>query len=250
MKWFTTGDTVTSCRTITRLVWSRFLTGGFAASSFLLAVDESTQSGNFNHTISFLTGLALLVSLQVFLAEYENLVGWWLSATFWHLSLLIAARKSLPRLLRGGLRFTRKLLGGFSLVLSAFVVWLYSYLRFPAIRQESRFSDRNNDLAIYVVRGDNLLNAWFREFGRVVSYQAGALANFEVTGSSSLIATVCQFTQQSVWRSTNLSMLLLLAFTTIGIYVLLRPKTMPILIALPGAVWTMSSSYARLPQQN
>ena len=101
--------------------------------------------------------------------EYEILVGWWLSATFWHLSLVIAARKSLPRLLRGGLVFTRKLLGCFSLVLSAFVVWLYPYLRFPAIRQEAPFSDRNNDLAIYVVRGDNFLHAGFREFGRVVN---------------------------------------------------------------------------------
>jgi hypothetical protein len=216
----------------------------------LLTVDESASSENFNCTVSFLSVFAALIALQVFLAEYEILVGWWLSATFWVLSLVIAVRKSAPLLLRGAPSFLRKVFVGFSLVVSAFVVWLYPYLRFPAIRQGEPFSNGNNDLAIYVVSGDNFLHTGFKEFGRVVSYQAGALANFEVAGSSSLIATVSRFTQQSVWRSTNLSMLLLIALTTIGIYVLLRRWSMPILIALPAAVWTMSSTYARLPQQN
>ena len=215
-----------------------------------IAVDEFKESANFNHSISFITGFALLVALQVFLAEYKITLGWWLGASFWVCALVIAVRKSTSILMRGGPKFIQHVFVSVSLVVSAFGVWLYPYFRFPSIRKGAPFSNGNNDLAIYIVSGDNFLHAGFKEFGRVVSYQAGALTNFEVAGSSSLVATVSRFTQQAVWRSTNLSMLLIIALTTIGIYVLLRRWSMPILIALPAAVWAMSSSYARLPQQN
>ena len=215
-----------------------------------IAVDEFKESATFNHSISFITGFALLVALQVFLAEYKITLGWWLGASFWVFALVIAVRKSASVLGSGGPKFFQHVFVSVSLVVSAFGVWLYPYFRFPSIRKGAPFSNGNNDLAIYVVSGDNFLHAGFKEFGRVVSYQAGALTNFEVAGSSSLVATVSRFTQQAVWRSTNLSMLLIIALTTIGIYVLLRRWSMPILIALPAAVWAMSSSYARLPQQN
>lgn len=215
-----------------------------------IAVDEFKESATFNHSISFITGFALLVALQVFLAEYKITLGWWLGASFWVFALVIAVRKSASVLGSGGPKFFQHVFVSVSLVVSAFGVWLYPYFRFPSIRKGAPFSNGNNDLAIYIVSGDNFLHAGFKEFGRVVSYQAGALTNFEVAGSSSLVATVSRFTQQAVWRSTNLSMLLIIALTTIGIYVLLRRWSMPILIALPAAVWAMSSSYARLPQQN
>jgi hypothetical protein len=215
-----------------------------------IAVDEFKESTDFNYSITFITGFALLIALQVFLAEYKITLGWWLGASFWVFALVIAVRKSASVLMRGGSKFFQHVFVSVSLVVSAFAVWLYPYFRFPSIRKGAPFSNGNNDLAIYVVSGDNFLHAGFKEFGRVVSYQAGALTNFEVAGSSSLVATVSRFTQQAVWRSTSLSMLLIIGLTTIGIYVLLRRWSMPILIALPAAVWAMSSSYARLPQQN
>ena len=213
-----------------------------------IAADESSDIQNFGHTTAFVAGFSFLIALQVFLAEHEVLVGRWLVVLFWLLAVLVPGFR-LFRLTRPS-RVLSNCLLGIALTLSGFSVWLWPYLRFPAVRQGAPFSNANNDLAIYVMSGDNFLNAGFREFGRVVGYQAGALANFEVAGSSSLIATVSRFTQQSVWRSTNLSMLLLVVLTTIGIYVLLRQWSMPILIALPAAVWTISASYARLPQQN
>jgi hypothetical protein len=215
-----------------------------------VAVDETSDRQNFNHTTAFVTGFAFLLALQVFLAEHEVLVGRWLVFLFWMLALVTTGLRSISLVRSMTLRFVARFLLGVGLVFSGFTVWLWPYLRFAAVRRGAPFSNANNDLAIYVMSGDNFLNAGFKEFGRVVGYQAGALANFEVAGSSSLIATVSRFTQQSIWRSTNLSMLILIALTTIGIYVLLRRWSMPILIALPAAVWTISASYARLPQQN
>jgi hypothetical protein len=215
-----------------------------------VAVDETSDRQNFNHTTAFVTGFAFLLALQVFLAEHEVLVGRWFVFLFWMLALVTTGLRSISLVRSMTLRFVARFLLGVGLVFSGFTVWLWPYLRFAAVRRGAPFSNANNDLAIYVMSGDNFLNAGFKEFGRVVGYQAGALANFEVAGSSSLIATVSRFTQQSIWRSTNLSMLILIALTTIGIYVLLRRWSMPILIALPAAVWTISASYARLPQQN
>jgi hypothetical protein len=215
-----------------------------------IAVDECAEDQNFGYTISFTTGFSLLLALQVLLAEQEILVhrpfliGIWLIA-------LTAPLLRIAQVLKTNLKkFLGGLLLGLGLLSSSFAVWLHPYLRHPSIRGGAPFSNANNDLAIYVISGDNFLNAGFKEFGRVVGYQAGILTNFEVAGSSSLVAFVSRFTQNAVWRSTNLSMLILIALTVVGLYLLMRRWSVPILVALPAAIWLLSAPYARLPQQN
>lgn len=215
-----------------------------------IAVDEASESRNFNFTVSFISGFVFLTALQVFLAEHDILVGRRFIVCLWLLSLIISGRKIFHLIKDRTSRLTGKFLIGFSLLISAFSVWLYPYLRFPSVRNGAPFSNRNNDLAIYVVSGDNFLHRGIQELGRVVSYLVGTTLNFEGPGSSSLIASIARFTQQSVWRTSNLAMLIVIALTTVCLYMLLRRWSMPILIAVPAAVWMMSASYARLPQQN
>ena len=215
-----------------------------------IVVDESSGDRHFNFTISFISGFVFLIALPVFLAEHDILVGRWFIVCPWLLSLIILGRKIFYLIKDRTSRIAGKFLVGFSLLMSAFSVWLYPYLQFPGVRNGAPFSNGNNDLAIYVVSGDNFLHRGLHEFGRVVSYLVGTTLNFEGPGSSSLVATVARFTQQSVWRTSNLAMLIVIALTTVCLYVLLRRWSMPILIAVPAAVWMMSASYARLPQQN
>ncbi|MEI6198894.1 MAG: hypothetical protein WCP83_03050 [Actinomycetota bacterium] len=215
-----------------------------------IAVDECSENSTFIFTISCISGFVFLIALQVFLAEHDILVGRWFIVSLWILSLVIPGRKIFHHARAKTKQIVRTFLLGFSLLISAFSVWLYPYLRFPSVRHGAPFSNGNNDLAIYVVSGDNFLHRGLQEFGRVVSYFVGRTLNFEGPGSSSLIATVARFTQQSVWRTSNLAMLIVIALTTCCLYVLLRRWSMPILIAMPAAVWMMSASYARLPQQN
>lgn len=215
-----------------------------------IAVDECCDDRDFGYTISFTAGFSLLLALQVLLAEHEILV----SRPFWIGIWLLALTAPLLRIAQVLKTKLRKFLGGLLLGLgllsSSFAVWFHPYFRHPAIRGGAPFSNANNDLAIYVISGDNFLNAGFKEFGRVVGYQAGILTNFEVAGSSSLVAFVARFTQNPVWRSTNLSMLILIALTVVGLYILMRRWGVPILVALPAAVWLLSTPYGRLPQQN
>lgn len=215
-----------------------------------IAVDECAENKHFGYTISFTTGFSLLLALQVLLAEQEILVhrpflvGIWLVALTAPLLRIAQVLKTKLRKFLGGL------LLGLGLLSSSFAVWFHPYFRHSSIRGGAPFSNANNDLAIYVISGDNFLNAGFKEFGRVVGYQAGILTNFEVAGSSSLVSFVSRFTQNAVWRSTNLSMLILIALTVVGLYLLMRRWSVPILVALPAAIWLFSAPYARLPQQN
>lgn len=215
-----------------------------------VAVDECADEKNFGYTISFTAGFLLLLALQVFLAEQEILVHRPFLIGIW----LLAVTAPLPRLAQVLKTKFRKFLGGLlwgiGLLFSSFAVWFHPYFRHPSIRGGAPFSNANNDLAIYVISADNFLNAGFKEFGRVVGYQAGILTNFEVAGSSSLVTFVSRFTQNAVWRSTNLAMLIVIALTIFGLYILMRRWSIPILVALPAAIWLLSAPYARLPQQN
>ncbi len=231
---------------------SDFYNLAFLALPIVLAValDEVTDNQNFNNSVLVFTGICLVLSLQVLLAEYDIqvsqtfLLGIWLLASIALMWRLIRhPRFSLRRVFVGSIV-------GSGLVSAGFAVWLYPYFRFPSIRSGAPFSNANNDLAIYVVSGDNFLHAGFREFGRVVGYQAGILTNFEVAGSSSLVATVARMTGSQIWRSTNLSMLVLISMTTVGLYILMRRWNVPVWIALVASVWLMTTPFSRLPQQN
>lgn len=215
-----------------------------------IAVDECTEERTFGNSIAITTGFSFVIALQVLLAEHEILVGRPFLIGIWLLALttpLLRVTQVLKKRLK---TYFGGLLLGLGLLSSSFAVWLYPYFRHPSIRAGAPFSNANNDLAIYIISGDNFLNAGFKEFGRVVGYQAGILSNFEVAGSSSLVTFVSRFTQNAVWRSTNLSMLILIALTASGLYLLMRRWSIPKLVALPAAVWTLAAPYARLPQQN
>lgn len=215
-----------------------------------IGIDQSEDGIAFRNSINFLIGIVLLLALQVFLAEHHFLLNTFWVTTFWiGLGCLCCWRflhvaKSLSK------RFFIFLINGVFIITASFLVWLHPYYHHRSIRFGAPFSNANNDLAIYVISGDNFLNVGFKEFGRVVGYQAGALANFEVAGSSSLVATTARLIHNSVWRSTNLSMLTLIALSISCVYILLRKWSVPSLVALPTSIWVFSASYSRLPQQN
>lgn len=213
-----------------------------------IAVEETKHVRNYTKTLAYICVLQIFIAAQVFFAEHNILftrpimVGAWLCA-------LIAAMK--PLLSRESFLESARWLGiTVCIPLTSFLVWLHPYIKNSSIRNGAPFSNANNDLAIYIISADNFIHAGFKEFSRVVGYQAGALANFEVAGSSSFISFISRLSNQTVWRSTNSSMLVLIALSITCLYVLLRRWMIPPFIAMFSAVWAMSSSYARLPQQN
>ena len=90
-----------------------------------IAVDEASESRNFNFTVSFISGFVFLTALQVFLAEHDILVGRRFIVCLWLLSLIISGRKIFHLIKDRTSRLTGKFLIGFSLLISAFSVWLY-----------------------------------------------------------------------------------------------------------------------------
>lgn len=112
------------------------------------------------------------------------------------------------------------------------------------------FSNANNDLALYIVSADNVLLAGFKEAGRVVSYSAGGLANFELAGASQLVATISSLLSTPVWRSTSAAMLLVIVLTSLTLFELARAWTSSTWQATIGATWGMLASSSVLIQQN
>lgn len=213
-----------------------------------VAIEESKHVRNYTKTLAFICLLQIFIAAQVFFAEHNILFSQPITVGAW-LCALIAAMK--PLLSRESFLKSARWLGITVFIpLTSFLVWLHPYIKNSSIRNGAPFSNANNDLAIYIISADNFLNAGFKEFSRVVGYQAGALANFEVAGSSSFIAFISRLSNQTVWRSTNSSMLVLIALSITCLYLLLRRWMIPPFIAMFSSVWAMNSSYARLPQQN
>lgn len=137
-----------------------------------------------------------------------------------------------------------------ALVFGSIVPVAFPYLTNGSITRGAPFSNSNNDLAIYIISADNFQHAGFKEFGRVISYQAGAMANFEVAGAASWVAWLSRLTGLPVWRTTNIAMLLIIALTAIALYrltiVFISSKYMAVGISLL-AMWM---PFSRLAQQN
>lgn len=75
------------------------------------------------------------------------------------------------------------------------------------------FSNANNDLALYILGGDNFRMSGFSEAWRVSGYTVGSTTKFDAAGSSALIAVGSWITRLPVWRIAVPVMILLTALT-------------------------------------
>jgi hypothetical protein len=211
--------------------------------------------GHENTQISALISVSMSISsipIGVLMAHQEILWTPWNSRLLWifwvGLCLLIGWQKSVAPI--QWLQNLRGLGIHSALVVGSVVPVAFPYLVNSSLGRGAPFSNTNNDLAIYVISADNFQNRGFAEFGRVVSYQAGAMVNFEVAGAASWIAWLSHLTGLPIWRSTNIAMLLIVAVTAILLYHLtllfVSSQIVSMLIALL-AVWM---PFSRLAQQN
>lgn len=164
----------------------------------------------------------LFVSFQVTLAERAVLVPASVTRGLFFVAIVPLAIRVFFHTIADWRRVCLSGLQIVGLFFGSALPWVYPLFVHRSTLFGAPFANANNDLAIYVVSADNFMNAGFAEFGRVVGYQAGALANFEVAGSSSLITAVAHITDAPVWRVVTLTMLLVLVLTTICCFELAR----------------------------
>ncbi len=200
-------------------------------------------------TTLFLAAIAGLIALGVLLADNDVLITSKSVRTLWFAMVCMAIffgfriRPSRTQLLKNSIP---TLILGYS----GFVSYLYPYFKFGSIRAGAPFSNANNDLAIYIISADNFIHAGFKEFSRVVSYQAGALAKFEVSGAASTLGSVTQLLDKPVWRSTNTTMMFVVGLTSIVLFLILISWGMKPIAASIISVIATNATYSRLPQQN
>jgi hypothetical protein len=137
-----------------------------------------------------------------------------------------------------------------ALVVGSVIPVAFPYLSNRFIGHGAPFSNPNNDLAIFIISGDNFQHRGFAEFGRVVSYQAGAMADFEVAGAASWIAWLSRLTGLPIWRSTNIAMLLIIAVTAILLYHIMLLFNSSRTVSMFAALLAMWLPFSRLAQQN
>jgi hypothetical protein len=137
-----------------------------------------------------------------------------------------------------------------ALVAGSVIPVAFPYLSNRLVGHGAPFSNPNNDLAIFIISGDNFQHRGFAEFGRVVSYQAGALVNFEVAGAASWIAWLSRLTGLPIWRCTNIAMLLVIAVTAILLYHIMLLFISSRTISMFAALLAMWLPFSRLAQLN
>lgn len=204
----------------------------------LALLTKSKTDENGASTVLFvLSGANLAICTQVWMAERGVLISDWLIKAFWISSvigLLVAGARSRCW---SGRNMAETAAATAILVISPFLAWIQPMWRHRSVIFGAPFSNSNNDLAIYIVSADNFLHAGFREFGRIVGYQAGALSNFEVAGSSSATALVSKLTGAPIWRVATLTMLLILLATATAVFQLGRLLSIrPVIAALAAAL--------------
>jgi hypothetical protein len=136
------------------------------------------------------------------------------------------------------------------LVVGSVIPVAFPYLTNGSIGHGAPFSNSNNDLAIYIISGDNFQHRGFAEFGRVVGYKAGELVNFEVAGAGSWVAWLSRLTGLPIWRSTNIAMLLIVAISAILLYRIALLFVSSRVIALCSALLAIWLPFSRLAQQS
>lgn len=189
-----------------------------------LAVFHSTAKRGPERTTTLFTlaVMSVVVGIQVTLAEHNILVSQGVLRTATLVGTVLLLRSALSVVATNWKEAARSLGVTAGLFIGAALPWIYPLQQHSSVLFGAPFSNSNNDLALYVVSADNFLNVGFREFGRVVGYQAGALANFEVAGASSLISTLSKITDAPIWRVTTLAMLLVMIMTVVASFELAR----------------------------
>lgn len=197
--------------------------------------------------------LAILsIPLGVLMAHQDTLWTPWNSRLLWVFGVVICVFIPRPTKI-SAIRWFQNLreLGIHAvLIIGSVVPVAFPYLTNGSIEHGAPFSNTNNDLAIYIVSGDNFQHRGFTEFGRVVSYQAGAMANFEVAGAASWVAWLSRLTGLPTWRSTNIAMLLIVAVTAILLYHVMLLFVSSRTVSLFAALLAMWLPFSRLAQQN
>jgi hypothetical protein len=192
------------------------------------------------------------IPVGVLMAHQDILWTSWNSRLLWAFGLIICGFFARPTRL-APLQFLQNLqeLGIHTvLIVGSVVPVAFPYLTNGSIAHGAPFSNTNNDLAIYIVSGDNFQHRGFAEFGRVVSYQAGVMANFEVAGASSWVAWLSRFTGLPIWRSTNIAMILIVAITAIILYHLTLLFVSSRIVSVSVALLALWMPFSRLAQQN
>lgn len=192
------------------------------------------------------------IPLGVLMAHQEILWTSWNSRLLWAFGVVFCIFIARPfnNSLRRWLQSLQELGLHVALVVGSVIPVAFPYLTNGSIGHGAPFSNSNNDLAIYIISGDNFQHRGFAELGRVVSYQAGAMANFEVAGAASWVAWLSRLTGLPIWRSTNIAMLLIVAFTAILLYRITFLFVSSRVIALSSALLAMWLPFSRLAQQN
>lgn len=192
------------------------------------------------------------IPVGVLMAHQNILWTPWNSRLLWifgvGLCLLISEQKRVAPI--QWLRNVRKLGIHSALIVGSVIPVAFPYVTNGSLGRGAPFSNTNNDLAIFIISGDNFQHRGFTEFGRVVSYQAGAMANFEVAGAASWIAWLSRLTGLPIWRSTNIAMLLIIAVTAILLYHLMLSFISSRTVSMFAALLAMWLPFSRLAQQN
>lgn len=192
------------------------------------------------------------IPIGVLMAHQEILWTSWNSRLLWAFGAVLCVFIARPFKNSPGqwLQSLQELGLHLALVVGSVIPVAFPYLTNGSIGHGAPFSNSNNDLAIYIISGDNFQHRGFAEFGRVVSYQAGAMANFEVAGAASWVAWLSRLTGLPIWRSTNIAMLLIVAITAILLYRIVLLFVSSRIIALFSALLAMWLPFSRLAQQN
>ena len=216
----------------------------------ILVLKESGDAGQSGVVPACLAILA--IPLGVLMAHQEILWTSRNSRLLWAFGMVLCVFIARPfnNSLRRWLQSLQELGLHVALVVGSVIPVAFPYLTNGSIGHGAPFSNSNNDLAIYIISGDNFQHRGFAEFGRVVSYQAGAMANFEVAGAASWVAWLSRLTGLPIWRSTNIAMLLIVAITAIVLYRITLLYVSSRVIALCSSLLAMWLPFSRLAQQN
>jgi len=227
----------------------------FLALLILLPIGIVGLKGPENAQIPAVISVSLAISsipIGVLMAHQEILWTPWNSRILWILGVITCAFIARPTKNAPiqWLQSLRELGIHAALIVGSVVPIAFPYLTNGSIGHGAPFSNTNNDLAIYIISGDNFQHRGFAEFGRIVSYQAGAMANFEVAGAASWVAWLSRLTGLPTWRSTNIAMLLIVAVTAILLYHITQLFVSSRTVSLLAALLAMWLPFSRLAQQN
>lgn len=214
-----------------------------------MAQQSGSSESNPGPLLRVFAVLSTVISGQVYLAEYDILIPSSVVRVLWIVGVVLLLPPALWLVARDWRRVGKGMVLSAFVSMGAFLPWFEPLKRHSSVFFGAPFSNSNNDLAIYIVSADNFINAGFREFGRVLGYQAGALANFEVAGSSSMIGLLAKLTGAPVWRVVTLAMLMVLLVTASCIFCIARILNLSLHNSVLVAVFSVIAPWSiKIPQ--